>query len=301
MELNHLKYFYIVAREGGFTKAAYSLRVQQPAISKIVKQLEEELGLVLLERGKRSISLTKAGKDIFDQCEKIFGCVDEIKVISDSEKTECTGPLLFGTSDSMAVYLVPGLISDFIKTNPKVIPSIFAGNSTQISQELLEGRIEFGIYYTLPGDEHLFDIVDIGRMPVALVVSARHQKQTEVRRSYISSREIDYSKTYVTQTRRMLTAYDPNLEIKVMCNNFDAQKNMVLEGLGISLLLEYMVRDEIKKKQLISLPTPRELSYTIRLVTKKGKVLSRNSRLFIEYFLKKLPSLGAKVSKGATV
>src|SRR4051812_32435962 len=102
MQLNHLKYFYVVAREGGFTRAAKVLRVQQPAISKMVRMLEDDLGLVLLERYKRSVKPTKAGEEIFKRCEEIFRSVEDITTFSAREKSECQGPLNFGSSDSIS-------------------------------------------------------------------------------------------------------------------------------------------------------------------------------------------------------
>lgn len=72
VELNHLKYFYLVAREKSFTRASRLLRVQQPTISKMVRNLESQLGLVLLERQSRGTHLTPAGERIYRSCEAIL-------------------------------------------------------------------------------------------------------------------------------------------------------------------------------------------------------------------------------------
>lgn len=72
MNLLHLQYFYVVAKEQGFTKASKALRIQQPAISRMVKLLEEDLGVRLFEKIGRNIQLTTQGKDVFQHYKNDF-------------------------------------------------------------------------------------------------------------------------------------------------------------------------------------------------------------------------------------
>lgn len=78
MELNHLKYFYFVAREGGFSKASRLLRVAQPALTRAVKALEDDLEVTLFERRGRGVLLTKVGNDVYRKCEIVFAQTREI-------------------------------------------------------------------------------------------------------------------------------------------------------------------------------------------------------------------------------
>src|SRR5688572_30375323 len=135
MELNHLKYFFAVAREGSFTRASKVMRIQQPTISKMVQALEQDLNLVLLERYKKGVRLTKAGGEIFRMCEDIFSRVEAIKTLSDSEHNECQGILSFGMTDSATSYVLPKILRGFLAQHPKVRPSVFAGSSNLITNE----------------------------------------------------------------------------------------------------------------------------------------------------------------------
>src|SRR5688500_17843260 len=73
-QLNQLRHFFVVAREQSFTRAAKRLRVGQPAISRAVRQLEDALGVTLIERGKgRGVLLTEIGRAVFARCELAFG------------------------------------------------------------------------------------------------------------------------------------------------------------------------------------------------------------------------------------
>jgi DNA-binding transcriptional LysR family regulator len=79
MNLLHLQYFYVVAKEQGFTQASRALRIQQPAISRMVKLLEEDFGFKLFEKVGRNVQLTKAGSEVFEHCKNIFGGVEDLK------------------------------------------------------------------------------------------------------------------------------------------------------------------------------------------------------------------------------
>src|SRR5689334_13386897 len=114
MELNHLKYFYEVARLGSFTKASRALRISQPSISKMVKLLEGRQNVKLLDRSKRGgVHLTPTGKRFFESCISIFGEVETLKNVVDHEKVECAGDLAIGASDNICNYMVPDILEPF--------------------------------------------------------------------------------------------------------------------------------------------------------------------------------------------
>ena len=77
MELRHLRYFVQVAEELNFSRAAIRLRIAQPALSRQIKDLEEELGVLLLQRTSSKVSLTDAGKVLLGDAKKILGQVEE--------------------------------------------------------------------------------------------------------------------------------------------------------------------------------------------------------------------------------
>jgi DNA-binding transcriptional LysR family regulator len=290
MELNSLKYFFTVAREGSFTRASRALRIQQPTVSKMVRSLEDQLGVTLLERHKQGIRLTKSGGDIYRLCEVIFDHVDEIRSRSSHEKTEFSGPLTFGATDSVASYLMPALLGDFLRLHPKVVPSIFSGSSNLICNEIREGRIEFGIFFTIP-DKDDFQVSELINIPFSLVVSSSHAHRKDTRRSFVISRDIDYPKRRPFPVLEMLKKNDVVVQTAIACNNLDAQKEMVKLGLGVALLPDFMVKSSLAKGTLTSLLPKRDFSYSLKLVTRKGKVLSKNSAAFLEVFKEKAGAL----------
>src|SRR6185312_8942101 len=98
MELNHLRYFYEVAKSGSFTEAARRLHISQSALSKAVAQLEDAEGVKLLTRSKKGVVLTLIGSEIFTKSSAIFAAVTDIEDTCRGRKSVCEGPLRFGAS-----------------------------------------------------------------------------------------------------------------------------------------------------------------------------------------------------------
>jgi DNA-binding transcriptional LysR family regulator len=79
MELRHLRYFVAVARERSFTRAAERLHIAQPPLSRQIQQLEEELGVALIERGTRPAHLTEHGRLFYEQAVQVLERIDEMQ------------------------------------------------------------------------------------------------------------------------------------------------------------------------------------------------------------------------------
>lgn len=290
MELNHLKYFHAVAKEGSFTRASRSLRIQQPTMSKMVKSLEDRLGVGLLERHRTGLVLTSAGSEVFAHCEEIFSRVREIEALSNHEKTECSGPLAFGATDSVASYLIPEILGGFVRRWPKVRPSIFAGSSNLICDEILDGKVEFGIFFTVPATTS-FQITDLIEVPFSLVVAASEHSNRDIRKSFIISREIDYPKSRPFPVLEMLRKHQVSGETAISCNNLDSQKELVKQGLGVSLLPRFMVKSSLASGSLVAYHQKKEFFYSLKLVTRRGKVLSKSAEAFLAEFRLRLEKL----------
>lgn len=290
LELNHLRYFFIVAREGSFTRAAKTLRVQQPTISKMVQRLESQLNLVLLERHKRGVQLTKVGADVFRICEDVFTGIDQIQAVSDSERTECQGLLSMGMTDSATIYLLPPLLKDYLRQHPKVRPSIFAGSYNLITSEILDGRVEFGVYFTKPerGDLRTTELVQV---PFQLVISTKELRHKSLQTRFVISRDIDYPKSREFPVLEMLKKNRIKIESMIASNNLESQKYMVLQGLGVALLPSFMVKTELSRGTLSLLHEDKKFAYSLKLVTQARRLPSRNALVFLDLMKRKIASL----------
>ncbi|MBV6550715.1 LysR family transcriptional regulator [Acinetobacter soli] len=143
MELRHLRYFVAVVEEQSFTKAADKLCIAQPPLSRQIQNLEEELGIQLLERGSRPVKTTPEGHFFYQYAIKLLSNVDQMvsmtKRIASVEKTiriGFVGSLLFG--------LLPRIIHLYRQAHPNLRIELYEMGTKAQTEALKEGRIDAG-------------------------------------------------------------------------------------------------------------------------------------------------------------
>ena len=145
MEDFRLKVFYSVARHRSFTKASAELFITQPAVTKHIKMLEDQLGLRLFDRKGNSIVLTRPGEVLYRYAEQIFGLYQEALFELNAFKNQLTGSLRLGASTTIAQYLIPPLLASYHEKSPHVQLSLLSGNSEMVEESLLSKEIDLGI------------------------------------------------------------------------------------------------------------------------------------------------------------
>jgi DNA-binding transcriptional LysR family regulator len=145
MNLHHLRLFTAVVNHGGFTKAAASLHLSQPAISKSLNELERQLNLTLLERNGRSIRLTDAGQALYARAREIFG----VEWIAEQELREIRGlkrgVLRIGASTTIATYMLPPYLGRFHLRHPGIRIRATSANTRTVLRMLLESRADIAL------------------------------------------------------------------------------------------------------------------------------------------------------------
>ena len=142
MNLHHLRLFAAVVDHGGFTKAAESLHLSQPAISKSLNELERQLNLTLIERGGRSIRLTAAGQMLYARARELFG----VERVAEQELREVRGlkrgVLRIGASTTIATYVLPPFLGRFHLRHPGIRIRASSANTRTVLRMLLESRVD---------------------------------------------------------------------------------------------------------------------------------------------------------------
>jgi LysR family hydrogen peroxide-inducible transcriptional activator len=153
MTLTELKYIVAVAREKHFGHAAEACFVAQPTLSVAIKKLEDELGVVLFERGGSEISMTPLGAQIVAQAERVLEQTAAIKEIAKQNKDPLAGPFRLGIIYTIAPYLLPPLVKTMIEQVPQM-PLVLQENFTVRLLELLrQGELDAAIV-ALPFPDH---------------------------------------------------------------------------------------------------------------------------------------------------
>ena len=145
LDIKQLKYFRAIVQEGNITSAAKRMFITQPSLSQQLHLLEEELGVKLVDRGSRKITLTDAGRLLYARAEQMLDLLNstatELKEIHGGYK----GNLSIGTIASSGVTLLPGLIREFHRQFPNIKIDFREGDTPGILELLNNGVIEVGI------------------------------------------------------------------------------------------------------------------------------------------------------------
>ncbi|MBK1876672.1 LysR family transcriptional regulator [Pelagicoccus mobilis] len=143
MELRHLRYFIEVALEENVTRAAEKLHVSQPALSRQVKDLEEELGFSLLVRTAKSVSLTEAGRVFLDEASEVLERLEEGVVKARAAAEGGGGELHIGYAPSLTVRILPPTIRAFQAEFPNVKVKLHDLSSEEMLEGFRDGSLDF--------------------------------------------------------------------------------------------------------------------------------------------------------------
>src|SRR5580658_7981310 len=152
MELRHLRYFLAVAEALNFTKAAAQLRVAQPALSRRVQDLEDEIGVDLLKRSPRGVTLTAEGKLFLEKTRQLLKLADEsVEQVRGLARGQY-GALHIGYSPSPTVEILPPALAAFQKAFPHVNVLLHDASQRELAEGLQNGTLELAI---TPGNKNL--------------------------------------------------------------------------------------------------------------------------------------------------
>ncbi len=140
-----LEVFHTVARRLSFTKAAHELFITQPAVTKHIRELEEQYKVRLFERNGNRIKLTRAGEVLFNHCEQLFDIYRKIEFEMNALVNRRTGILRIGASTTISQYVIPPLLAGFHQKFPDIKITLTNGNTEAIENALIHKEIDLGL------------------------------------------------------------------------------------------------------------------------------------------------------------
>jgi DNA-binding transcriptional LysR family regulator len=176
MELRHLRYFLAVAEALNFTKAAALLRVAQPALSRRVQDLEDEIGVDLLKRSSRGVVLTAEGKVFLDKTRQILKLADEgveqVRALARGEE----GELHMGYAPGPTVEILPPALAAFQKAFPRVRVLLHDFSEQELVEGLRNGRLELALMPHGTGPQSVgLEFETLRSYPICVAVAPTHR------------------------------------------------------------------------------------------------------------------------------
>lgn len=287
MEIRHLQTFITIVELDGFTKAAEHLGYAQSTITSHMQILENELGKTLFDRLGKKIVLTSAGKELVPYARQMMHVYKDIINIA-SDPNDITGDLIIGTGESLSIYRLGEILKEYKKCYPKV--NIILKNSicSDLRNRLYSGELD--LIFTIEPEiidsdlivTNLKDetMVIIGSPDADLTFLATDYGSQEARESIIfSEKGCRFQITFENYLKQKRIKYANPLEL----SSIEAIKKCVMNGLGISFLPLYAVKNEIKNGSLKMIEASAPFNnYRTQLAYHKNKSISQPMRKLIE-------------------
>ncbi|GGP11136.1 LysR family transcriptional regulator [Oceanobacillus neutriphilus] len=289
MELKQLLYFKEVAKYKSITKASQQIHISQPALSKSIKSLEEELGTILIIRTNKTIDLTDAGNMVLEYTKEITGLVDEMKLTLDDLTNFAVGQLNIGLPPFIGSLFFPKVMKNFHRSFPNIKLDITEYGGARVVKSVEEGEFELGVA-VLPIDEQVFDVYPIVEEEMKLIVHKDHPLAlfNEVDGKELRDEEFifyheEFALNQIVRNHFFITAgFEPKILFKSM--QWDLMSEMVAANLGIAILPQ-SICNRLFTKDIKVIRLKPTILWKLAVITKKGKYISNAGRKFIDFIL----------------
>lgn len=277
-----LQVFYTVAKVLSFTKAAETLHMTQPAVTFQVKQLEEFFNTRLFDRTHNKITLTDAGKVVYDYSEKILDYYEKMNNEVRELTGEVTGSLLIGASTTIAEYMLPSLLGAFKKQFEDVNIRLQVGNTDAIVAMVENNMIDLGVVEAPVFNKNLE--VEVCRLDeMVLIVPDGHALANrdkvsveDVRKyRYISREEGSGSRSVIDNYIREQGMSYSDLNVVMELGSPEAVKLAVESDVGVAIVSRTTLAKELKLGTIKAIPLDPPLNRPFSHVRQKHKFRHR--------------------------
>src|SRR5262245_10554929 len=269
MDVDEIRTFVSIAQLGGFTRAADRLNRSQPAISRRIGLIEQELGAALLERVRGGVKLTEAGRAFLPFAEAVLAAIEDGREAVRSTVSEPRGAVSLALVGTLADTHIVDVLRQFVRRSKSVNLDLQTASSTEVSDLVRRGEATLGLRYFDNAHPDLVSRV-VGAEPLLVICSADHPlagKRIRSARQLAGERWVAFPaargrESFGRVLERQLAAAGLDGAAVTLIDSLTAQKRLVEAGFGIALVPESIVRVELRLGVLKRLDTP-ELRTTV--------------------------------------
>ncbi|MGG0736433.1 LysR family transcriptional regulator [Niallia taxi] len=289
MDIRQLMYFVEVVKQKSMTRASEKLHISQPALSKGIKSLEEEIGITLINRSNKTHELTDAGQIVYDYAQKIMAQMDEMATTLHDMTNLARGSITIGIPPMIGSLFFPKVIAAFHKAYPNIHINIKEYGAAKVVKSVEEGEFEIGIAVLPLTDESSFNVFHLVSEEIKLIVNEQHKlaDRKQVHMKELKEEEfIFYSEEfalYEMMKRGFINeGFEPNIIFK--SSQWDFMIEIVAANLGISMLPE-SICSRTTNNQVRFMDLKPVTNWQLAVITKKDRYLSVAGRRFIDFIL----------------
>ena len=283
MDLASLNAFIAVAELCSFSEAAMRLHLTQPAVSKRIASLEQQLRVRLFDRLGREVSLTEAGRALLPRAYQILNVLEDTRRALSNLNGEITGRLTLATSHHIGLHRLPPLLRAFTQAHPQVALDIQFLDSEVAYEEVLHGRAELAVITLAPTPRESLHSVSVWDDPLDFVTAPEHPlaRSNSISLADVARHPAVFpgGNTFTHHiVRRLFEAEDLSPNIAMSTNYLETIKMMVSIGLAWSVLPRTMLDEQVKRLSLPGIQLSRQLGYIVH----NERTLSNAARAFMQ-------------------
>lgn len=256
--LNLLETFCAVVAAGSLNRAAESLHLTQPAVSKQIRNLEQELSVQLLVRGPQGVTLTLVGKQVYHHARRALAAARACRRVAAEYNAPDSGRLVVGAGLTLTLFTLPPVIAEYRRRHPGVQVEVRTGGSQESLDHLLSYEVDLA-FVTSPVAQPGLHVVPLFQDPLVLAAAPGHPLagRTAVTvadlagQTLISFTRGSGLRQYVDQ---VLEARGVAPQVVMEFDSIEAIKTMVALDLGVALLPWSAVREDAAHQRLAAMP-----------------------------------------------
>ncbi len=292
LELKQLQYFIEITRTGSFTKAAENLFITQPALSRNVKSLEEEIGAPLFIRSRKKLILTDIGTVLKRHAETIEKQLLSLNSEISNLLTLKRGNIRIGLPTIINSFFFSDLLASFHNEYPEVTFQLVEDGSKRIEEKIVNEELDFGVVVVSPENNEQFDSYQFVSEKLKLVVPPNHKfasKEQVALQELQDETFIMFNQDFELRSLILNACQEAGFEPKIISetSQLDFIEEMVAFDIGITLLPENTCEELTSDLHTITIENP-VIEWNLALIWKKDNYLSQISQEFIRFAKVKL-------------
>lgn len=263
MEFKQLQSFAAVVKHESFTRAAQALYLSQPTVSTHVRQLETELGTLLVSRTTKTLEITVKGRELYEYAVKILELRDRMLESCAGESQKI---IHLGASTIPSAYVLPELLPAYGRLCPEVYFVIHQSDSQGVLSGLRDGVFDIGLVGMEAEEEKLFCypvcedrmvlITPVNQRFLALKGQGSAALETLLKEPVILRERGSGSRKSAQRFLETMGIAEESLHVVARINDQEAVKNLVAGGVGVSIVSERAARNFLAEKRLLAFPLP---------------------------------------------
>jgi DNA-binding transcriptional LysR family regulator len=287
MQIETLQIFCDLAEMKSFSRAAEKNMISQSAVSQQLAQLEKSFHTPLIDRSRKSFSLTAAGELFYNTCKDILSRYENFQSSLNYLKSSTKSKISIAAIYSIGMHSLQSYVKKFMELHPQVYLDIEYLSAAEIYNLLLLGKIDVGLV-AVPRNHPDIQVFDFVSEPLVLVCSPQHPfaKKTSIDVYMIQYQPfIAFARNVPTRNwlDQLLLRYDIALKPLMEFDNVETIKRVVEINTGISIMPQTTIQNELANGTLKAIPFSNEkFTRPTAVIIRKNRAMNNNLKAFVE-------------------